>query len=422
MNRCATVPNVGGTFFPLRSALRLDNHNFSPTVLALIARAMGRLNSAAQATFALQLARINISCSQVQRIAQEIGHELAAQRDHKVAQQRRRELPVRVEVTPAVVAVEVDGGHLRTRAADRGPGVHEVQGKENKVAALVTLKSTTTEHDPQPEPPPAFAEPRRVQRLMQQLNGWAGEPPQAPENRASEPVAAVEPPEARNGPKRLVRTCVASMADSHRFGPMMAAEAQERGFYHASRKAFISDGAAYNGSIWRGYFGDFEPITDFLHAVCYVYGAAWGVGGTEAERWSLYQTWMRACWQGRVGEVLALLTQCQVRVGPVPEGEELPTRDPRRLVAEALSYLSNNQSRMDYPRYRRAGLPITSSLVESLVGEFNARLKSPQTFWNRPNGPEPILQLRAAVLSEDDHLDRFFAQRPGCHYRSHKVA
>ncbi len=388
----------------------------------MVARAMGRLNSAAQATFALQLARINISCSQVQRIAQEVGHELAGQRDHKVAQQRRRELPVRVGVIPAVVAVEVDGGHLRTRAGDQGPGVHEVQGKENKVAALVTLTSATSQEDPQPEPAPAFAEPRRVQRLMQQLNGWAGEPSELPGIAVEEASRAPEESETHGGPVRVVRTCVASMADSQRFGPMVAAEAQERGFYQAPRKAFVSDGAAYNWSIWRGYFAGFEPITDFLHAVCYVYGAAWGVGGTEAERWSLYQRWMRACWQGRVGEVLAELEQCRVRVGPVPEGEELPARDPRQLVAEALSYLRNNQGRMDYPRYRRAGLPITSSLVESLVGEFNARLKSPQKFWSRPDGPEPILQLRAAVLSEDDRLVRFFAQRPGCPYRSRKVA
>ena len=85
----------------------------------MIARAMGRLNSAAQTTFALQLARINISCSQVQRIAHEIGDELGAQRDQNVVQQRHRELPVRVDVTPAVVAVEVDGGHLRTRVGGR---------------------------------------------------------------------------------------------------------------------------------------------------------------------------------------------------------------------------------------------------------------------------------------------------------------
>ncbi len=105
-----------------------------------------------------------------------------------------------------------------------------------------------------------------------------------------------------------------------------------------------------------------------------------------------------------------------------PEGEEVDAHDPRRLVADALCYLGNNQSRMDYPRDRRAGLPITSSLVESLVGEFNARVKSREKFWNRPKGAEAILPLRAAVLSEDDRLARFFAQRPGNPHRRHKAA
>ncbi len=77
-------------------------------------------------------------------------------------------------------------------------------------------------------------------------------------------------------------------------------------------------------------------------------------------------------------------------------------KDPRRPVAEALSY-PNNQGRMQYPRYRQVGLPITSSLVESLVGEFNARVKSREKFWNRPDGAEAMLQLRA-LLSEDDRL------------------
>ena len=72
---------------------------------------------------------------------------------------------------------------------------------------------------------------------------------------------------------------------------------------------------------------------------------------------------------------------------------------------------------MDYPRYRRLGLPTTSSLVESLVGEFNARVKSKQKYWNRPEGAEAILQVRAAYLSEDGRLQRYFAQRPGNPYR-----
>ena len=77
---------------------------------------------------------------------------------------------------------------------------------------------------------------------------------------------------------------------------------------------------------------------------------------------------------------------------------------------------------MDYPRYRREGLPVTSSLVESLVGQFNERVKGPQKHWNRPEGAEWILQVRAAVLSEDDRLARYFAQRPGCPYRRRKAA
>ena len=154
----------------------------------------------------------------------------------------------------------------------------------------------------------------------------------------------------------------------------------------------------------------------------YVYLAARGTCGSETEGWSLYEKWLRACWQGCVGEVVEELKLIQERVGSVPEGEELDKKDPRRLVADALSYLSNNQSRMDYPRYRREGLPITSSLVESLVGDFNARVKSRQKFWNRPDGPEPVLQLRAAVLSEDGRLDRFFAERRGYPYRGRKAA
>jgi hypothetical protein len=38
---------------------------------------------------------------------------------------------------------------------------------------------------------------------------------------------------------------------------------------------------------------------------------------------------------------------------------------------------------MDYPRYRRLGLPTTSSLVESLVGDVNGRIKSKQKYWSR---------------------------------------
>jgi len=56
---------------------------------------------------------------------------------------------------------------------------------------------------------------------------------------------------------------------------------------------------------------------------------------------------------------------------------------------------------MDYARYRREGLPITSTLVESLIKQFNQRMKGTEKFWV-DGGAEAVLQVRAALLSEDD--------------------
>jgi hypothetical protein len=394
--------------------------------LQKIVTAGARLHSFADAAFALGLGGLSISARHVQRLTQEVGTDLSQARDEQAQQRRRRQLSPRVATSPAVVAVEVDGGRLRTRAPGQGQGVHEAQNKEDKIACLVTLSSAAHAEDPQPEPPSSFVQPRRIQRLVQQMAGQASDPsaaadapPAEPEAEAvsATPAATAPDPQAEPwAPKRLVRTCVASMTRSRSFGPLVAAEAQSRDFYAARRRAFVADGQAYNWSIQRGYFADFVPIVDLLHVVCYLFKAAHAVEA-ETERWPLYLRWLRCCWQGQAAEVVAQMERYQEGVGRPPPGEELPATDPRRVLAEALSYLRNNTDRMDYPRYRREGLPTTSSLVESLVGEFNARVKGKQKFWNRPGGAEAVLQVRAAYLSEDGRLERYFAQRPGSPYR-----
>jgi hypothetical protein len=364
----------------------------------------------------------------VQQLTGEVGADLARQRDARAEQRRRRHLKAQVSQTPAAVVVEVDGGRVRTRAPGAGRGVHQAENKEDKIACLATLHSVEHDADPQPQPPAGFRQPRRVQRLVQQMAGLAGEPSRDDPAAAGQPAtplpgAGGEPPSGDGiedelwAPKRRARTCVASMAESRSFGPMVAGEAQARDFYAAQRRAFVADGLAYNWSIQEGYFPDFEPIVELLHVLCYLYKAAYWLGADEASRWSLYDGWLRQCWQGRVVEVVAELTRHQQQVGRPPPEEELAASDVRRVVGEGLSYLSHNAARMDYPRYRRLGLPTTSSLVESLVGDINGRVKSKQKYWNRPGGVEAILQVRAAYLSEDDRLHRYFAQRPGNPYR-----
>jgi hypothetical protein len=403
--------------------LGLDEHGYSSSVLECVVTAAARFSSFRDAAAAVALSGIAISQSQVRRLAHEVGQELIEERDRKAIEHRRRQRTPRTEVVPEVVVVEVDGGRIRTRAAGAAPGVHQAQNKEDKIACLATLSGPTFATDPCPEPPASFLCSRRVQRLVSQMKGQAGrdETQEIPEESAAEAIEPVAAQSTRRwSPQRLVRTCVASLESSSSFGPLVAAEAQGRHFYQAKRRAFVADGAAYNWSIHAGYFRDFEPIVDLLHVLCYLYSSGRAVGVDEASGWSQYEVWLRACWQGRVAEVLGELDQWQDRLGEPPAGEAKTAaerRDPRRLVAEARSYLRNNRDRMDYPRYRREGLPTTSSLVESLVGEFNARVKGKQKHWNRPEGAESILQLRAAVLSEDDRLSRFFATRPGSPFR-----
>jgi hypothetical protein len=70
---------------------------------------------------------------------------------------------------------------------------------------------------------------------------------------------------------------------------------------------------------------------------------------------------------------------------------------------------------MDYARYRRAGLPVTSAPMESLVKQMNLRVKGTEMFWNdATKGGEAILQIRSAALSDDGRLETYLTRRPGC--------
>ena len=71
----------------------------------------------------------------------------------------------------------------------------------------------------------------------------------------------------------------------------------------------------------------------------------------------------------------------------------------RKIVDRALTYLQNQKSRMNYPRYRKLGLPLTSSMMESTVKQLNRRLKGTEKFWS-DDGGEAMLQMKADTLAE----------------------
>ena len=361
------------------------------------------------------LTDISISGRHVGRLTEAIGAELVAQRDEQAEAHRTRKLEVRVPNTPGVVAVEVDGGRYQRRAEGQGCGARDPQWREDKVACLVTLSSDTHETDPQPEPPDCFLDREHVRRMTQ--CPAAKEPEIAGDATGTAFASSSERTDWQ--PERLVRTCVATTRDSEAFGRLVGAEAKARNFEVASRRAFLGDGQAYNWAIQKRWFTGYTPVADFIHVLGYVWLAASVTGTSEQEQWERYTRWLRGCWRGRVSDVLVELDAEQERTGEAPEDAELT--DPRVVLRRVRGYLRNNAQRMKYPEYRKAGLPVTSSWVESLIKEVNYRVKGTEKFWNEA-GAESVLAIRAAVLSDDDRLAKHLASRPGSAFHRRTAA
>ena len=127
-----------------------------------------------------------------------------------------------------------------------------------------------------------------------------------------------------------------------------------------------------------------------------------------------------ACWQGRVADVLEPLAATQAEMPPPPDGQEVKPTDPDEGIRLTIVSLTNNQARMDYRRYRRDGLPTCSGLVESLVKQFNRRVKGTEKSWN-PTHAETILPLRAAYLCEDERLSKPMKDHPVSPFRRDKT-
>lgn len=397
--------------------LKLDAHSYSPTLLHRILLMAGTADSCQAAAMALQVVgELEISARTVSELGARFGGQLAEERDCRTQAYEQRSLPrvaSQVDLPPQLAAVFCDGGRMRTRAGGGGHGVHQPHWRETKNAAFHRMQSESHDVDPQPELPECFRNHAYVEKLVLGLKKATNPQPElmvamSEDNGLSATAQPAEPTTWQ--PKTLLRTCVSSLASSDEFGLQMAAEADSRGFFVAGKRAFVGDGQAYNWTIQQRWFCGFTPIADFIHVVEYVYEAAKVLHEDVAARWTQYVAWARACWQGNVDQVLEELQhQLRLMAASAPACVEA---DPQKTVQRTLTYLTNNRPRMHYPHYRREGLPVTSSLAESLVKQISKRVKGTEKFWDDGPRGEAILQIRAAVISQDDRLARFLRNRP----------
>jgi hypothetical protein len=411
-NRFAAARFVTEIFFPQRLALKIDGRSYSPCVLEKAMYCAGTQPAYHLASKALaKVGDIAITGRHIGNLAEGVGKELANERDARTDAYFEQPLP-RVPTAPEapipLAVVSVDGGRIQTRTPQGSNGVQEPHWRETKNALFMRMTGVSFQNDPHPELPECFRDRRYMKKL---LSGLAEEGNFEPEVAGKESKSDLR----SWRPERLFRTCLSSLCDSNSFGRMMEAEADSRGFFQAAKGALVGDGLQYNWTIQQRHFPTFTPILDFPHAIERIYETARALHGSSESAWTAYVRWISECWQGRAANVLEELQREQSQCGQPPKDCE--ENDPRKVLAETITYLGNNLSRMDYPRYRREGLPLTSAHMESLVKEIGYRVKGTEKFWNDGQTAESILQIRAAALCDDHRLERHLRNRQGCPFR-----
>lgn len=375
----------------------------------------GELNSFQKGSECLgYLLLLRVSPKELQKLTEKFGKERKKLRDAEVARFERGELKPEHPQAPGVVAITVDGGRVQIRQEGAGVGVHGQRWTEDKVAHLATFSRKDHAVDPQPDPPAFLLDPHEVPKLIESLKGARGHAASSSSSTAetTEDCHHSQNKEDRSRTKPILRTVIATLANAEQFGKMVAAEATRRGFYQAPKGAFLGDGSHWIWNLRDLHFPDFTGVLDFLHLVSYLYaGARTAYPQRSDQAWILYKRLARLAWSGQSQEVLEVLQRHSDRIGKPPQGAS--DDDPRKILSDALHYVATNQKRMEYPRYRREGLPTSSAYVESLIKQVNRRVKSTEKFWVE-DGLEAMLAVRSAYLSADGRADRFWLERaPG---------
>lgn len=389
-------------------------------------------------TYLLQLADIDASAQRIRRITLLRGRERIALRDIITGYYKDASIPDQLGrvpdgvTSPTIAAISFDGGRYQVldrsevatsaRAQQRQSGKRRKgeHWKESRVACVMSMSGPVHEVDPMPELPTFLAGGAELQRKLTEIGHVMALPTSAANEQAEEEESAKpnSPRRSRKktipleqrplpGPDLIHRDCVASAECWRDFGETVAAEAWVKGFAGAKRKVCVCDGNDAIRRVCETHFSDYVHVLDLMHALGYAMNAARAVGGSRVEINERYRRWAESVWRGEVKVVIAELDGHQEVFGESPK--DAPADDPREAIRRTRVYYTNQRSRMDYPRYRLKGFPLTSSLMESSVKQIGRRVKGSEKFWSAPGGAG-MLALRGDLISDNDRLGSFLAQ------------
>ena len=345
-------------FSPDRETLGFDARELTPLLIQRMTFAAAETRSFERAGLVMRnVGDQSMSAKTIERVVHDVGWELPSV-----------VMPIPGLPTPWPSVPRVPGigrrrvrwgtdSHPRARTWSRRAPHHRGLA-QTKNACLIRAQHKTFDHDPQPEPPECFCDPKHVAKIAETeaLSVAAPHPLVSRSDRKREPRYCIAAGRRRLASKQLVVRFSAAwllpkISASKWRGKRNGGGSSRRGGSVVGRRS------PWNWWIlWKAHFPDFTAILDFIHVLSYLFVVAKAVHQDPEEAWSQYLVWMRGCWQG---EVARRWRNCGTgKLDWVSLPKKHPTTTRVSIVATTITYLENNQNRMHYPEYRGQGLPV----------------------------------------------------------------
>jgi hypothetical protein len=169
------------------------------------------------------------------------------------------------------------------------------------------------------------------------------------------------------------------------FAARVEREATRRGFDRAARRAVLGDGAKWIWNLADGHFPDAVQIVDRFHAKQHLSDVAKSIYGPGSD---LGEQWARERHDELdAGDIDAVLNALRMHASNDDEARQ------------CVDYVDGNRARMDYAAFRRAGLCTSTGIVEAgCKTVIGVRCKRAGMHWTVA-GADAIIALRCCKLS-----------------------
>ncbi len=318
-----------------------------------------------------ELARdgLQMDVKAIGRITYQCGRGMLALRTHELMQWRSGELPAGTELEGKCISVQIDGGRAKIRGELR-PAAKEVE-KTDEEGLPVENAPGRSKKRPRQTFDAEWREPKLVTIFVHDEHGRMEKKSQA--------------------------TMEGTFLGPDAMAELIAMHLHRLGAARAASITFVADGAPW---IWDRLptivrLAKLEgvrvhEVLDCCHAVHHISLALAAMGLKDQERMPLYREHRKLLRNGQWRRVVEELS------GLAELGAE------NEKTATEIAYLRKHgeAGRLQYPTFRRLGLPMGSGAIESSIRRvINLRLKNNGMFW-REEHAEELLQVRAQVISK----------------------